>query len=231
MEYKGKDVLELMIIAKNYNNAIIDLCLKNIKKNTDTILDFGAGIGTLSEIFRKKKYNVECIETDENLIDILNDKGFKTNSTFDCYVDNSIQNIVSFNVFEHIYNDVEILNEIYKKLSINGKFFLFVPAHKFLYSSFDKRLGHFRRYNKKELEYILKDCGYKIEKLFYFDSLGLIFALIYKLLNKDGTILECQIKLYDKFVYPVSRIIDYITLGLFGKNLVFVLSKDENDKY
>lgn len=230
MDYKGKDVLELMRIAKNYNNAIINLCEKFLKKNDSTILDFGAGVGTLSEIFSKKGYNVDCIENDEKLISLLNEKGFKTKSTINSYADNSIQNIISFNVFEHIYNDFEILNVIYKKLSIGGKFFLFVPAHKFLYSAFDKKLGHFRRYNKHEIESMLYDCGYKIEKSCYFDSLGLFFAYIYKLINKSGTISDIQIKLYDKFVFPVSRIFDYIFLGSFGKNIVIILTKDKNGK-
>lgn len=225
MTYQGIDVLNILSDAVNYNNALIKICLKYLSTDCTKIVDFGAGTGTCTEIFKDKGYEIECVEKDEVLSSTLKNKGFKVCMSIDSYADNSIQNVVSFNVFEHIENDCKAFSEIYKKLNTDGKFFLFLPAFSFLYSSFDKRLGHYRRYDKDKLETMLKNCGYKIETSFYFDSLGFLFAYIYKLTNKKGTISKFHIKIYDKFFFPVSMALDKLFSKHFGKNVVFVLSK------
>lgn len=225
MSYQGTDILELLSSAVNYNNTLADLCLENLLPNCNKIIDFGAGIGTLAEIFRHKGYETECIEKDDNLNNILNNKGFKVFKELNSYKENEIQNLVSFNVFEHIENDEEAFKEVFSKLSKNGKFFLFLPANKFLYSSFDKRLGHFRRYNKSELKTMLKKIGFTIEKSYYFDSIGFVLAYLYKITNKKGTISKFHIKFYDKYLFKLSRFLDRIFCKIFGKNIVLVLSK------
>ncbi len=225
MTYQGIDMLELLSGAVNYNNALADLCLKNLLPDCNRIVDFGAGMGTLAEIFRQKNYETECIEKDGKLNNILKDKGFKTFSELNEYKKDEIRNLVSFNVFEHIEKDEDVFREVYVKLSKDGKFFLFLPAYKCLYSSFDKKLGHFRRYDRTELEDMLKNIGFKIEKSFYFDSIGFILAYIYKIINKNGTISEFNIKFYDRYLFKLSRLLDTIFCKIFGKNVVFVLSK------
>ena len=47
-----------------------------------------------------------------------------------------------------------------------------VPAFQYLYSNYDKSIGHFRRYQKKRFEDLAKKNKWKIEKMIYFDSIG-----------------------------------------------------------
>ena len=49
-------------------------------------------------------------------------------------------------VLEHIEDDKNELNEVFKKLKSNGVLIIMVPQHQSLYSNFDKYVGHFRRY-------------------------------------------------------------------------------------
>ena len=52
-------------VMKNYNNFIASIPMKNIE-NINQVIDFGAGIGTISLIFREKyKINPICIEIDK----------------------------------------------------------------------------------------------------------------------------------------------------------------------
>ena len=60
------------------------------------------------------------------------------NETFDT--------IFYISVLEHIENDKkEILNAL-EKLQNKGHLIICVPAHNYMYSNFDKEIGHFRRY-------------------------------------------------------------------------------------
>ena len=67
--------------------------------------------------------------------------------------------IVASDVIEHIENDDEILNFLSKILNPTGYILITVPAYNFLYNERDKFLGHFRRYNKKTL-------NFKVDKYF-----------------------------------------------------------------
>ena len=63
---------------------------------------------------------------------------------------NSFDSIVCINVLEHIENDFDEMIKIFVSLQPRSYFLLFVPAMNFLYSRMDKRIGHYRRYNKED---------------------------------------------------------------------------------
>ena len=67
-KYSGSDVLDLMKSAKQYNNYLSSLCEELVKDKNVKIVDFGAGIGTISEILDQKSFNIECIELEDEQI-------------------------------------------------------------------------------------------------------------------------------------------------------------------
>lgn len=228
MKYVGADVLKLMQLAKNYNQYLISTCLKKIGNNSK-IVDFGAGCGSMATILRDSGFDVECVELDPDLQCLLKEKDFIVFDNIETYEDDSIETVVSYNVLEHIENDKKVLENILKKLKPNGRFFFFVPAYNFLFSEFDKNLGHFRRYDLKPTLQLLSRCGFKVLSYEYFDSVGFILAFIYKLLNKNGKISVFSILFYDKILLPISKLSDKIFKKHFGKNLAIVLTKELND--
>lgn len=71
-------------------------------------------------------------------------------------------------VLEHIENDKEFLMLIRKKLKINGRLLITVPAFEELWSSEDDAAGHFRRYTIEGLSKVAKQAGFKIITINYF---------------------------------------------------------------
>ncbi len=215
---------------RNYNNHIVDLIL-SFHNNESQLLDFGAGCGTLAKIIRKKtKSSPICIEIDEYLKSILIKIGFKVFDDIDKTKD-QYDFIYSSNVLEHIYDDVKLLKQLKSKLTKNGTLVLYLPAFQILYSDLDRSVGHFRRYSKKRILKITSDAGFKIDKMFYVDSMGFFCSFIIKILgwnSKFGVGSKNSLKLYDKLIFPVSRFLDAFGFKyILGKNIFVALKKSQ----
>ena len=127
-------------------------------------------------------------------------------------------------MLEHIEDDLGALKKLNNILESQGRIVIYVPANPILFSDFDYRVGHFRRYQRKELVKIAKEAGFTIEKCTYSDSLGFLAALLFKVkikVFKNSDVSQKSLEFYDKFVYPISKILDFIGFKfLFGKNIL-----------
>ncbi len=74
----------------------------------------------------------------------------------------SIPAIGVFDVLEHIKDPTNLLREIGRVLSKDGKLVISVPAHPFLFSDYDSSIGHYRRYTVTELRRSLADAGFDL---------------------------------------------------------------------
>jgi SAM-dependent methyltransferase len=213
----------------NYYSHIVKLILKNASLDESnlsniSILEFGAGTGFLSELIQDSlRVKVDCLEIDETLTKILNEKGFQTYSSIGV-VDKAYDLIFSSNVLEHIQNDLEVLAELSSLLKPHGNLVTYVPAFPILFSELDEAVGHYRRYTKKELMEKLKLSGYVIHKIQFVDSIGFPASLFlrlvgYKSLGNIGGLKS--MKFYDQIVFPISKKLDQVGFKkVFGKNLI-----------
>ena len=106
--YTGLKELLILESLKNYNNSIVYDSLKYSSKALK-IIDFGAGIGTLSLIFRNKyKKEPLCVEIDHINQEYLKKRNFKFLENID-NLSKTTDLIFSSNVIEHIENDFKIM--------------------------------------------------------------------------------------------------------------------------
>lgn len=68
-----------------------------------------------------------------------------------------------FDVLEHLPDDREALRKLRALLIPAGTLVITVPAHQWLWSSFDEEVHHVRRYSRADLENVLKDAGFDVE--------------------------------------------------------------------
>ena len=176
------------------------------------------------------KFNLNpiCIEIDKENISYLKKRNFRSlKSLKNAPINNDL--IFSSNVLEHIKNDQIILNLMKKKLKKGGILYLFLPAKMLLWSKMDEAVGHYRRYELKEIERKCENAGFKIKKIQYVDSIGFFASLALKIFGyntNSGLGSRKSIKFYDKYIFPVSKIFDMIGLKyLFGKNLLIIAKK------
>jgi SAM-dependent methyltransferase len=229
IKYTGTDNLEVMQKAENYNRFLISLITRHKPPTSSKILDIGAGIGLFADMMLKKGFsNIYCVEPDLHQAALLESKGFMVSTSIGDVEDDDFDFIYSFNVMEHIEKDQEELTLWAKKLKKGGKLLIYVPAFNLLYSSMDKKVGHFRRYRRRQLTEMVLNAGLTpVCEGRYADSLGFFITLIYKLLNnKSGDLNERSLVFYDKYIFPLSRICDCLFYNLFGKNTFIVSEKD-----
>ena len=228
--YSGKEELENSSkFLKNYNSEVVKIFFNHFKSKGNKILDFGAGIGTLSTLYEKMSgVKPICIEIDLENRKYLKSKGFEVfKSIFNSK--NNFDAVFSSNVLEHIEDDQKTLNDIYKKLNKDGLLFLFLPAFEILYSDMDKKVGHFRRYSIQDIKKKLKKAKFQIVYCCYLDSLGFFASFVMKIIGYDekkGIGSPKSLKFYDKYIIPISFFLDRIGLKFFfGKNLILLAKK------
>jgi len=211
-----------------YNKNLVRMIKIGLEIQNDegSILEFGAGTGTLAQIFQSG-YGIKphCLEIDHELIEILKNRGFSTFSSMNELTE-KYQYIYTSNVLEHIESDQIAIDNIYAQLRKGGKIAIYVPAFPILFSELDRGVGHFRRYRMKDLLLKVESAGFTVLSREYSDSLGFFASLILKILgfNPDsGVGSERSLRFYDKYLYPISRIVDLCGFKyVLGKNIFIV---------
>ncbi|MCU1289296.1 MAG: putative Methyltransferase family protein [Acidobacteria bacterium] len=233
--YVGKD-LEAMSFAVNYHNWILDEFRPFLGKN---VVEVGSGTGSFSELLLAEKPEVLNLVEPSEMFAYLkqNLSQMKTGAETNFYhaifaqVKDTIaqgkkpDSIIYVNVLEHIEDDSGELEMIYETLEKGGRCFIFVPALMSLYGEFDRKIGHFRRYTKTELERKCAAAGFKVLKSKYFDFAGIFpWYVKYKLLKSDS--LESgAVEAYDKYAVPlISRFESFFNFPV-GKNILLIAEK------
>lgn len=150
-------------------------CLSQVLKTfpTPVLLDIGASNGVLSAHLSKST-QVAMLEPHAAGIQNAARLGVKPliQSSFQQagFKENCIPAAGLFDVLEHIEDDLSFLKEVVRCLQPGARLYITVPAYQTLWSDFDKRVGHFRRYNRQNLTKTLIDAGLQIEYFTYLFS-------------------------------------------------------------
>jgi SAM-dependent methyltransferase len=132
--------------------------------------------------------------------------------------------IIYIDVLEHIEDDAAEMERASRLLKPGGHLVVLVPAHQWLYSPFDREIGHFRRYSAEDLLRRAPRDLYN-ERLVYLDSIGLVASCGNKLLLRQSMPSSRQIFFWDRVMVPVSRWVDPFLRNKFGKSLLAVWRK------
>jgi SAM-dependent methyltransferase len=137
--------------------------------------------------------------------------------------DERFDTILYIDVLEHIADDCGELAAASRLLRPGGHIVVLAPAHQFLFSEFDRAIGHYRRYNRESLR-ACSPPGCALAAIFYLDSVGILPSLGNRTLLRSGSPTAMQIEIWDKFMVPVSRVLDPLLGYRFGKTICGVWS-------
>jgi SAM-dependent methyltransferase len=222
--------------ANNYNRWIVETFRPYIG---NSVLEIGTGQGNFKGYLPPHQWGIQTyvsVDIDAQVIaraqqrdpkgqyvvgDICDRNCLSQLSAFD------LDTILCTNVLEHIANDRDALDNMLTLLAPGGRLLLFVPAFPALYSSMDKLAGHCRRYTKQSVRARFHP-SVRLTRLEYFNPIGGLGWWVNKFMNHDNLDshgINRQIAFFDRYIVPISKLINPLTKSFFGQSLVCVVQK------
>jgi SAM-dependent methyltransferase len=195
------------------------------------VLDAGAGYGGMREVFGRQEViayepvaavGAHCLERGySSVLTSIDELGIGDHAQ-------QFSLIGSFDVLEHIEDDVHFLGALAQHLVKGGGFVATVPAFMWLWSEHDVEHQHFRRYNARTLERLFKECGFQIKYLGYWNATLFLPAALMRLMGRSGgsalempwfvnAVIE-KLFMLERFVIPYVRL-------PFGTSLIIYAEK------
>lgn len=139
--------------------------------------------------------------------------------------DATFDSILYIDVLEHIQDDQAELSRAARLLNPVGKIIVLAPAHDFLFSRFDRRVGHFRRYDRRKIRRACPD-GLNLIQVNYLDSIGMAASLANRFLLRQSLPNTRQISMWDRILVRASKICDPLLAYRVGKSLLAIFRRD-----
>ena len=225
--YPGNE-LEIFSNCTNWKKYWVSLVAKYIDSQF-RIIELGSGIGSNFPHLKSISQDYFGIEPDSNLVSIATsnhpDANFMVgliSSTFELVKEKKVA-LLYIDVLEHIKDDFNELNQASSILKIGDFLIVVVPAHQYLFSPFDKAVGHHRRYSKKQLQSAML-IGMELRYLKEIDFIGYLAAMINSKLTFRENASLFPVRIWD-FLIPLSKIFDNLFGILPGKSIVSVWEK------
>jgi SAM-dependent methyltransferase len=92
------------------------------------------------------------------------------------FAEHSAQAVVLLDVLEHLRDPVQALRHAANTLDEFGKIIFTVPAHPWLYSEWDERLGHYRRYTPTMVRNDVEQSGLRLVEMRPWNAISLPVA-------------------------------------------------------
>lgn len=199
-----------------------------------SVLEVGAGMGGTTEVLaRDFSGRWVCLEPDPRLHASLVQKHneqqmpaqreFRCATTRELHPQERFDAILYIDVLEHIADDQAELCHVSQHLATGGHLVILAPAHQWLFSEFDKSVGHYRRYAKASLTDVMPQ-ELRLCSLRYLDSAGVMLSLANRLLLRKALPSQSDINTWDKLVVPCSRLLDPLLGYRVGKSILGIWS-------
>ncbi|TGM11972.1 methyltransferase [Leptospira selangorensis] len=227
----GVEVLETVEEAATYNDYLTSKIIPFLGSRN---LEIGAGTGTIANLIFEKGYNVLLSDlSDYNVLRLklrFSDipKFLGVEQDFLSIDPQNWDAIYSSNVLEHVPDDWTLIQHGLRILKSGGWFVAVVPATKILYSEFDKKIGHYRRYgwaDRKRIESLLVSefPESKLELWRPFNIVGAIGWFVKMRIFRASNIKVSDALIMDSII-PFLKPLDYIPFG-FGQTIIFAIRK------
>lgn len=221
--------------AKNYTAWVVSLIRPSMGQE---VLEVGLGEGNYAPFFPPMTRYVG-VDIDAPTVDVLRrcapERDYRvgdvTAPDFRQVVGERLfDTVVCCNVIEHVEDDRLAVENLLSCLRPGGRLFLFVPAFEALFNDMDRLAGHLRRYTRARLSAALPGAGITVLRLDYFNPVGGAAWWVQKFSKVDdlnGADIQWKIKLFDRWILPVSRVLDPLSRRVFGQSVYAIIEKEE----
>ena len=151
-------------------SSFVEAVCSQIKDRRARILDVGCGTGA-NLLMLSKFGDAEGVDISPDALSFCKERGLakvKLGAAEELpYADGTFDLVTAFDVVEHMDDDLAGLREMRRVLRPGGHVLLFVPTFMFLWGLQDDVSNHRRRYRLSELQRVLEEAGFEIERSTY----------------------------------------------------------------
>ena len=180
---------------KILTSFVEDICHR-VTDRRPRILDVGCGTG--ANLLMLSQYgDAEGVDISEDALAFCRERGLekvKLGAGEELpYDDGTFDLVTALDVVEHMDDDLAGLREMRRVLRPGGRVLLFVPTFMFLWGVQDDVSNHRRRYRLPELQRVLEQAGFEIERMTYANiTFFLPILLMRKLMRLTGIKAESE---------------------------------------
>ena len=202
----------------------------------DTVLEAGAGIGTVGARLMSRRLRYVAGEGDPLLHHALNNRFLRTPSVDVVMLDpeqpedyrgigEPFDTVVGLNLLEYAEDPAQLTSNLTGALKPGGRLLVLVPQGRRLYGALDKALGLKRRFRRTELQQLLEAQGLEVEATHQINKVSAPFWLIQSRIFHRKRLGKPMLKLFDKTVW-LWRLFDKV-LPWPGLSLIMVARKKQ----
>ena len=196
----------------------------------DRVLELGAGIGNIAGRLMGKRAHYIAGEKDPLYLHALRNRFLRTPNVSVRNLDpgspadfeqlgESVDTVLCVNVLEYVENPEATLHAIRSTLEPDGVLLVLVPQGRGLYGTIDQTLGHKRRFDRRELEGLLAQTGFTVDRTMQLNKIGTPAWWLFGQVLKRKHISKVPLKLFDKSVWlwkRLERIVPWPGLSLIA---------------
>jgi SAM-dependent methyltransferase len=137
----------------------------------------------------------------------------------------SFDTILYIDVMEHVEDDRLEMKLALERLKPGGKLIVLSPAYPWLFSEFDRALGHYRRYTRASMQACAPEDARLVEMM-SLDFFGLFATMLNRFVLHQSLANATQVHFWDRVLVPMSRWVDPVTRFSVGKSLVGIWERE-----
>ncbi len=226
--YEGSE-LPLFAEARNWKRYLARLLRPHVRGR---VLEVGAGMGaTTQALWNPDVAHWTCVEPDPSLAEHLARLRLGSSAP-DVVVgdlravaaERRFDTVLYVDVLEHIDDDVSEVERAAALLAAAGRLVIVAPAFMWLYSAFDRAIGHRRRYTLNSLRALF---GPPWQELLgqYADAAGLPLLLLNRWLGRQPAPTRRVVVLWDRLLVPLSLVLDPLVGRRVGRSVIGVFAR------
>ena len=227
----GLHTLKVMAKAERFNRWMYDQIKHHLKGE---ILEIGSGIGNISKLVIESDRFITLSDYSKEYCSILKEK-FAANKNvrnviqidllhpdfekkFSAYKE-KFDSIFLLNVIEHIEDDKLSVKNCRYLLKPGGHLILLAPAYSWLFGTFDKQLGHFRRYTIKSISELLQSQNFDILSGSYFNITGIAGWFLFGKIFRRRMLGKGEMTAFNSIV-PFAKLTDKVLAKKAGLSII-----------
>jgi len=229
--YEGAE-LDLFLAARNWKAYWSRKIRPHIGAS---VLEVGAGFGSNTPYLHGESHTRwVCLEPDAALVARIPDhlREYPWAGTIETRVGTlqdipeaeTFDTLLYIDVLEHIDDDHAEMKRALAHLAPGGRIVVLSPAHQWLFTPFDRAIGHFRRYSKSTLR-ACTPPGARLLELYYLDAVGMLASCANRMLLQQSMPTAAQIGVWDRWLVTNSLWLDPLLGFRLGKTVVGVWTK------